>query len=313
MTMIKKISITLLTSFLYLNVNSQVTLRKTTKTATTHLEETMNCANGTNSYNISGATNIDVLNTESWGNIAGLLIPGNNNLIEFTGGQIMPSTLNQIQIGGILLDWYPNSIFEWTEQTPTPSTNFANVNIKISRKTALTNVNGDYPNSTFGIDSKYMSWYIYDVSNVPVNSVLILSNPQLNSSGGSLLCGCAFYLKWTGTEWEHTTTLPNNIPDTAPILQEWDTNALSISEVENDKTKISIFPNPANNFITITNKEISTENFEYKIFDLAGKTIERGKSKFNSSLNIERLVKGNYIIQIETEKGDVFSKKLIKY
>jgi len=292
---------------------SQVSLRKTTKTATTHFEETMNCSNGTNSYTISGLTNINIGNTDSWGAILGLLVPGNNNLIEFGGGQIINSTINPIQIGGISINWYNNSSFEWTEQTPTPSTNFANVNIKIIQKTSLANINGDYSNSTFGIDSKYMSWYIYDVLNVPINSVLILSTPQLrDGASGSILSSQAFYLRWTGTEWEHTTTLPNNIPDTAPILQEWDTNSLSISEIDNLKNKISIYPNPTNNFITIQNKENSSENFDYKIIDLTGRFVKSGNSKFNEKINIESLEIGNYIIQIQRDNNEIITQKIIK-
>lgn len=292
---------------------SQVSLRKTTKTATTHLEETMNCVNGTNSYTISGPINLNVGNTDSWGEVIGLLVPGNSNLIEFGGGQIINSTINPIQIGGISIIWYSNSSFEWTDQTPTSSTNFANVNIKISRKTALANINADYPLSTLGIDSKYMSWYIYDVSNVPINSVLIFSNPTLrDGASGSLLGGSAFLLKWTGTEWEHTTTIPNNNPNTHPILQEWVTNALGISEIDISKTKISTYPNPANNFITIQNRQNLTDNFEYKILDLTGRIVKNGYSNFNEQINIESLTNGNYIIQIQTDSNQNFTQKFIK-
>ena len=60
------------------------------------------------------------------------------------------------------------------------------------------------------------------------------------------------------------------------------------------------------------NKLNSIESFEYKIFDLLGRVIKSGKSKYNEQINIESLTNGNYIIQIEIEKGEKSAEKLIK-
>ena len=294
---------------------SQVTLRKTTKTATTHLEETMNCANGTNSYTISGSTNIHLGNSDSWGSVLGLVLPNGTFLDNVTGGQINATSQNNITIGGLNISWFPNSIFIREREV----INNQNITLKILHKVAYSDINNDYPNNTFGIDSKYESFYIYETQNIPINSTLIISTSKLRDGASSSICyaqgdcsGKTFYLKWTGTEWEHTTTLPNNIPDTQPILQEWVTNALGISEIENSNNKIAIYPNPTNNFITIQNQEKATENFEYKIVDLTGRIVKNGNSKFNEQINIEGLTSGNYIIQMETEKGEKMSEKLVK-
>ncbi len=87
---------------------------------------------------------------------------------------------------------------------------------------------------------------------------------------------------------------------------------LSTNEILNSKSKIFIYPNPTNNFITIQNEENTTENFEYKIVDLIGRIVKNGNSKFNEQINIESLESGNYIIQIETENGEKLTKKLLK-
>lgn len=98
-----------------------------------------------------------------------------------------------------------------------------------------------------------------------------------------------------------------------PTLQEIDNNGqlLNINEFINN-SKITIYPNPTNNFITIQNKQNTIENFEYKIVDLTGRIVKRGNSKFNEQMNIESLISGNYIIQIQTDSNEIFTQKLIK-
>ena len=87
---------------------------------------------------------------------------------------------------------------------------------------------------------------------------------------------------------------------------------LSTQDFNNAKSKIIIFPNPTNNFITIQNKQNSTENFEYKIVDLTGRIVKNGNSKYNEQINIECLTSGNYLIQIQTDSNQFITQKLIK-
>jgi hypothetical protein len=87
---------------------------------------------------------------------------------------------------------------------------------------------------------------------------------------------------------------------------------LSTNDFESFNGKILIYPNPTNNFITIKNEENSSEYFKYKIFDLTGRNIISGNSKFNEQINVESLTIGNYLIQLETENGQKLTKKLIK-
>ena len=100
---------------------------------------------------------------------------------------------------------------------------------------------------------------------------------------------------------------------TPPALEEIDNNGqlLSIKEYTNN-SKINVYPNPTNNFITIQNLDNVIGNFEYKILDFTGKIITKNYSKFNEQISIESLTSGNYIIQIETENGQKLIKKLIK-
>lgn len=95
------------------------------------------------------------------------------------------------------------------------------------------------------------------------------------------------------------------------FIAHFEPNPLSNESFINNNL-ISIYPNPANNLITIKNNKTTTENFNYIIFDVTGRIVKNGISKFNMSIDIENFSVGIYTIKIETENGEKLSKKLIK-
>ena len=72
-------------------------------------------------------------------------------------------------------------------------------------------------------------------------------------------------------------------------------------------TNISIYPNPATDFIYIKNVK---ENYNYKIFDLSGKLINKGKINAEK-INIQYLSNGQYILQLELN-GKIKNLNFIK-
>jgi hypothetical protein len=88
-------------------------------------------------------------------------------------------------------------------------------------------------------------------------------------------------------------------------------NSLSIDNLLPTKN-FALFPNPTINSIKIQDEENSNSNFEYKIVDLVGRMVKKGKSKFNDEINVDYLKIGIYIIQIETENGKKLTDKFIK-
>lgn len=81
-----------------------------------------------------------------------------------------------------------------------------------------------------------------------------------------------------------------------------------LSTSENiSKTEISIYPNPANDFINIRNlKNISS----YKIIDFSGRVIQKNNVT-DSRIDVTSLQKGNYILEI-TSKNSIENFKFIK-
>lgn len=76
--------------------------------------------------------------------------------------------------------------------------------------------------------------------------------------------------------------------------------------------QIGIYPNPVNETITVSNSKNAVASFKYKILDVTGRIIKNGTSKYNIKINIEELNKGNYIIQIIENEGNILNKHFLK-
>jgi len=77
----------------------------------------------------------------------------------------------------------------------------------------------------------------------------------------------------------------------------------------NGQLGISVYPNPAKDFITIDCKGAK----EFKIIDYLGRVVTHKKiiNYQLSIINIQDFAKGMYIVQIATDKGEVLNKKLL--
>ena len=93
-------------------------------------------------------------------------------------------------------------------------------------------------------------------------------------------------------------------------MQWGDMTATSISETSINNSEISLFPNPANDKITVnTSKSIAKSDIH--VFDLQGKEIN-GINIYpdatNFILDISKLAQGVYIIKINNDKVNLKSK-----
>lgn len=81
------------------------------------------------------------------------------------------------------------------------------------------------------------------------------------------------------------------------------TSELSTSETQlKGSSEIKLYPNPVTDILTLSN----TKSERYKIYDMSGKLILEGSLQ-NGTVSVNSLIKGNYVIQIDT-----FSKMFIK-
>ncbi|NQX86630.1 MAG: T9SS type A sorting domain-containing protein [Flavobacteriaceae bacterium] len=80
---------------------------------------------------------------------------------------------------------------------------------------------------------------------------------------------------------------------------------LSLSEYENKKEHLKLYPNPANDYIQTT--EFS-EILDYKIYNSLGQNLLSGKTQNNMIIDISSLDKGVYLIQFSND----ITKRFIK-
>jgi hypothetical protein len=84
-------------------------------------------------------------------------------------------------------------------------------------------------------------------------------------------------------------------------------SALDVSEFNIIPYNISVFPNPANDFIAIQGIPPSV-NYQVRITDIAGRTIKTESNK--SKIDIRELTTGMYLVSIEFDKGRVVKRFL---
>jgi uncharacterized repeat protein (TIGR01451 family) len=84
-------------------------------------------------------------------------------------------------------------------------------------------------------------------------------------------------------------------------------NTLGTTEINNDKSLFSIYPNPVKDVLFIKSKE---KVVKVEIFDLSGRILNSASATDNS-INVSELAKGNYIIKLFTKDKSV-TQKFIK-
>jgi len=101
------------------------------------------------------------------------------------------------------------------------------------------------------------------------------------------------------------TVFPNQMEiDYVRVYQENLTNSINID----DKNKYIVFPNPANDVLTIQGKNLSS----IKIFNIHGNIVLSKNVNNNKKVDISILNKGMYLVELEDYFGFKINKKLIK-
>ncbi len=89
--------------------------------------------------------------------------------------------------------------------------------------------------------------------------------------------------------------------------------SLSINEMETSKKQLKVLPNPVLNNLQINLPE---QNFvfpyQYSIIDCLGKTIIKGTSTDNKSIDVSKIKNGLYFLMVEDNQKNLFQSKFLK-
>ncbi len=111
-----------------------------------------------------------------------------------------------------------------------------------------------------------------------------------------------FYLEETNETFEFKLTGDTTATIVGSLI-------ISTSEVDFDE-EFALFPNPAEDFITLSNK--SNQDFDFTIVDLTGRQLYQGKGYHNYQLDMSNQMTGVYLVHVKMANRS-FTKKIFKH
>lgn len=136
--------------------------------------------------------------------------------------------------------------------------------------------------------------------------------PDVVSSGGSFFEGANSSLSWTlGETITETSEIPN--VHLTQGFQQSSYTIVNVYEKPESEIKVSIFPNPAVNYINV-NISYSNETFEVWLIDMNGNIVFNETSVQKSTkIDLKGFSASNYLLKIKSSDGNVIkSYKIIK-
>ena len=240
----------------------------------------------------------DTVNVISVG--GGLLTTNNLRTPMFRLFNHYTTTNNQVVISDT--DAYLNADYH---KTPIPPTEYLNLGLNNNIKF------NNFPYNSW-ITVEFFIDYSYEAGNI-VGGTIYLYIPSLNilSAGGTFTHNEIvdnIYIVASNTGVSALSAKYDNIKITA--LNQMPDLKANVNDIISQK--ISLFPNPATNVVTITNSENMLVN-QVVVYDTTGKQIST--QNFNTQatiqLNVEHLASGTYMLHITTHEGTAV-KKLVK-
>jgi beta-glucanase (GH16 family) len=150
-----------------------------------------------------------------------------------------------------------------------------------------------------------ITWYVDEIELFSLNPSSYWSIPSqsawpFNANEWYLMINLAI----TQAGPNSNTVFPNQMEiDYVRVYQENLTNSINID----DKNKYIVFPNPANDVLTIQGKNVSS----IKIFNIHGNIVLSKNVNNNKKVDISILNKGMYLVELEDYFGFKINKKVI--
>jgi len=161
---------------------------------------------------------------------------------------------------------------------------------------------------TFSIiwNEDIITWYVDDIELFSLNPSSFWSIPSqsgwpFNSNEWYLMINLAI----TSSGPDANTVFPNQIEiDYVRVYQD---NIMNSSYID-AKNKYLVYPNPANDILTIEGNDVNN----IKIFNIQGDIVLSNNINNNKKVDVSILNKGIYLIELENNLGFKINKKLIK-
>lgn len=128
----------------------------------------------------------------------------------------------------------------------------------------------------------------------------------LTESNGNQACHYASL--WKNGEVEFTSPSPGCSEDTAMYSVVVDDGQLGVETIENQETRISLYPTPVQSILHIETKSEDIQKID--LLSITGQHLKSWQEK--TEINLSQFVSGNYFIKITTQNGNTVTKQVIK-
>jgi beta-glucanase (GH16 family) len=151
-----------------------------------------------------------------------------------------------------------------------------------------------------------ITWYVDEIELFSLNPSSFWSIPSqsawpFNSNEWYIMINLAI----TQSGPDANTVFPNQIEvDYVRVYQESTTNIINVNKVN----KYVVYPNPAIDAVTIDGENLKN----VKIFNIHGELVFLNNISYNKEIDISKLEKGMYLVELEDSFGFKINKKLIK-
>jgi len=137
------------------------------------------------------------------------------------------------------------------------------------------------------------------------------ASPELVSSAGDSYSNSTYQLSWSLGECVTATHGAGSYIITQGLHQ--DNYVVTAVEDLATDIKMSVYPNPTNNFIYLKTVDTKVHDLQYTVTDFTGKVLQMGKfSSDIEQLDFSNYATGNYLIVISKNKQLIKSFKIIK-
>lgn len=135
-----------------------------------------------------------------------------------------------------------------------------------------------------------------------VSRTITLSIPSSTTVSSALTGGQYYAIKVALNDSNWTTKEESFYPITIAAQ-----GSLSVSNLE--KLPAKLFPNPVQDLLNIVPLDENKQFTSYRVFDISGKTLIQNTKLDQKSLNVSKLSKGIYFLQLDNYKPFKFMKE----
>jgi hypothetical protein len=152
----------------------------------------------------------------------------------------------------------------------------------------------------------FLSLFIFEITGLYAQETISATGGDATGTGGSV--------SFTVGQTFYTTDAGTNASVAQGVQQPFEISVVTgIEEAKGINLVCSAYPNPTTNLLTLKVDGYKTDNLNYLLFDLNGKSLENKKVTGNeTSISMEKFQPGTYFLKVTDKNKEIKTLKIIK-